>query len=302
MASPALSIIIPTFNRPHLLPGAVQSALEQTFKDLEVIVVDDASPEPVVLPEHPQLTVLRLATNQGGAAARNIGAKAARGRWITYLDDDDQLLPHMVEVSLEALAHSTLPEPVAVLSGIEVVDAEGKILQSRLPPTLPRGSHFSLEVIDPRQSFLCKQTLVVEREVLLEIGGFDESFSSRIHTELFLRLNPVCSLLGLPIATYRLFAHPGPRVSQNPALRQSSFERLIRKHRPLFRAHPRSFARFVYDHGLRSYETGQRRAALVSLGWALSLAPGQTLGLLSSRLRRQLRGKRSTLTAPFQRS
>lgn len=155
MSSPLLSIIIPTYNRPHLLPRAVESALAQTIEDFEVIVVDDASPEAVNLPEHPRLKVIRQPENRGGSAARNVGAKAARGQWITYLDDDDLLLPHMAEVSLEALAkgHPSLPKPIAVLSGIEVIGEDGQVKQTRIPPTLPKGSHFGLEEIKPEQSF-----------------------------------------------------------------------------------------------------------------------------------------------------
>ena len=252
MSNPQISIIIPTYNRPHLLPRAVNSALAQTVEDIEVIVVDDASPEPVQLPEHPKLRIIRLPENSGGSAARNAGAKAAKGRWITFLDDDDELLPHMAEVSLEALAKTDLPKPVAALSSIEVVNGDGEVIKKRIPPTLARGSHFCLEDIEPGQSFLCKQTMVVERDVLLGIGGFDESFRSRVHTELFLRLNPVCSILGLPDITYRLFKHGGPQVTKDPSLRQVSFNRLILKHESIFKAHPETFAKFVFKHARRS--------------------------------------------------
>lgn len=277
MNNPLLSIIIPTYNRHSLLPRAVQSALEQTVKDLEVVVVDDGSTEPVNLPEHPRLRIVRLPQNGGTAAARNAGAKAAKGRWITYLDDDDQLLPQMAQVSLEALANTTLPQPVAVLSGLEVVNLEGKVTQTRLPPTLPRGKHFFLEEIEAGQSFLSKQTLVVERDVLLGIGGYDETFTSRVHTEIFLRLNPACSILGIPIVTYRLCAHEGPRISRDPSRRQVNFNRLVDKHRPLFNAHPKMFANFVYEHARTSYKQGQIGAAFSSFCWAIQLHPRHTL-------------------------
>lgn len=278
MFDPQLSIIIPTYNRPHLLSRAVNSALEQTLPDVEVIVVDDGSPTPVELPKHPHLKVIRLPQNQGTAAARNAGAQAASGRYITYLDDDDQLLPEMAEVSLKALAQAALPPPVAVLSGLEVVNPNGQVTQTRLPPTLPRGKHFFLEEIEPGQSFLSKQTLVVERELLLSLGGYDESFGSRVHTEIFLRLNPVCSILGLPTVTYRMFVHSGPRISRDPSLRQVSFNQLISKHGDIFRAHPKMFADFVYRHALISSELNQGRAALLNLLWALYIHPPYVLG------------------------
>ncbi|MBW4448751.1 MAG: hypothetical protein KME38_18290, partial [Spirirestis rafaelensis WJT71-NPBG6] len=133
-----------------------------------------------------------------------------------------------------------------------------------------------LEEIEPGYSYNTKQTLVVEREVLHQINGWDEKFRSRVHSELFLRLNPVCSILGLPVVTYQLTAHDGVRVSRDVTLRQESFQRLVRKHESIFKAHPKMFASFVYDHALKSYELGQRRAALFNLCWAMQIAPFHT--------------------------
>jgi len=289
MRNPLLSIIIPTRDRPHLLPRAVKSALEQTVEDVEVIVVDDASLQPLNLPSHPRVRLIRLSKPRGGAGARNVGTDAALGRWVTYLDDDDRLLPHMAAVSLEALAQEALPAPVAVLSGIEVVSAQGEITGILLPPPKrPRGAHFSLEELEPGCSYNTKQTLIVEREVIHQIGGWDETFRSRVHSELFFRLNPVCSLLGLPLVTYQLFDHESSRVSRHPTLRQESFQRLVHKHESLFKAHPKMFADFVYEHARKSYELGQRRAALSSLCWAIQLDPLHTLPRITSSFQRRL--------------
>ncbi|MEL6164320.1 MAG: glycosyltransferase family 2 protein [Cyanobacteria bacterium J06628_3] len=286
MKEPLLSIIIPTYNRPHLLSRAVNSALNQTREDLEVIVVDDASTESFKLPKHPRLKIIRQQENRGGAAARNLGARLARGRWITYLDDDDELLPHMAQVSLEALSQTNLPQPVALLSGLEEVNEDGRVLQKRIPPTILRGGYFCLEKIKKDKSFHTKQTMVVERKLLLEIGGFDESFSSRVHTELFLRLNPICSLYGLPVVTYRLTKHQGKRVSSNPLLRQRNFHRLLSKHRQTFENQPKMFANFIYDHAIESYKLGQKQAALKSIGWAMRLHPVHTFARMGSPFKR----------------
>lgn len=281
-----LSIIIPTRDRPQLLPRAVQSALSQTMTDLEVIVVDDASTQPVDLPTEPRLRVIRLSTPRGGAGARNVGTEAARGRWIAYLDDDDCLLPHMASVSLDAIALATLPPPVAVISGIDVVDDTGKTLETRLPPpSRPRGCHFALEALEPGKSYNTKQTLVVEREIISQLGGWDETFRSRVHTELFLRLNPVCSIVGLPVVTYQLYEHPGARVSRNSSLRQESFQRLVDKHGAIFRAHPQMFANFVYEHARMLYRMGDKSQALSSVFWAMQIDPLRTIKKLVRRWR-----------------
>lgn len=274
MSPPQLSIIIPTYNRPHLLPLAVESALRQTVQEIEVIVVDDGSSQWASLPRDPRLQVIRLARSRGGAAARNIGTEAARGRWISYLDDDDRLLPYMAEVSLEALEKTDLPPPVGVISGIEVMNSNGEILKKRLPPPIRlKGCHFSLENLEPGKSYNTKQTLVVEREVFNQIGGWDESFRSRVHTDLFLRLNAVCTLIGLSVPTYQLLRDQQARVSQNPKLRQDSFHRLIQKHQAIFEAHPNMFSEFVYQEAFMSYKIGQKKAALIQFFWALKLQP-----------------------------
>lgn len=292
MNRPLVSIVIPTRDRPQLVLQAVESALAQTFADLEVIVVDDASTDPVHFPADPRLRSIYLSTSHGGAGARNVGTQIAKGRWISYLDDDDRLLPHMAEVGLNALEQTVLPPPVGVISGIEVVNAEGEVLQQRLPPPYrPRGAHFSLEDLEPGYSYHTKQTLMVEREVMLQIGGWDESFRSRVHTELFLRLNPVCSLLGLPRVTYQLRAHEGYRVSRDRALRQESFQRLVNKHRHLFEAHRQRYARCVYEHALTSYRLGHKEALLPNLLWAMQLAPLPTLAHLTASVLLKLKSK-----------
>lgn len=297
-----LTIIIPTYNRPRMVALAVKSALAQTIEatseasllegeasgKIEVLVIDDHSPEPLSLPVHPRLRIVRLPENCGGAAARNQGARLALGKYITYLDDDDQLLPGMAEAAITALKASDLPRPVGVLGGIEVVNEAGEVLKTRWPPTLPKGSHFSLEKISPDQSFLTKQTLVIEREVLLGIGGFDETFQSRVHSELFFRLNQACSLVGLPVITYQLRAHEGPRVSSNPALRQTSFKQIVAKHRALFESHPEQFAKFLYDHAQKSSMLGQRQAALKALTWAFKVHPFHSSWLVGQEVKARL--------------
>ena len=287
MPSPALTIIIPTHNRPKMLRRAVRSALAQTLPDLgpnlEIIVVDDGSEPPVALPEYPQVKVIRISPNRGGAAARNIGAKAAIAPLITYLDDDDELLPQMAQVSLEALSQATLPKPVGVLSALVEVDKKQQIAKTHSPPTLAKGCHFCLEDIDLQHSFASKQTLVVPRQVLLDIGGFDESFTSRVHTELFLRLNPVCSLLGVPTVTYRLTAHDGPRVSSGLEKREQNFRRLLEKHQTVFLSYPRRrYADFIFNHAYMLRRRGYPIAAAKAFLRALRVQPIQAIARLGS--------------------
>ena len=103
---PLISAVIPTRDRPDLLGRAVLSALNQTYSHLEVIVVidgeDPATRSYLSGVSDRRLHVVALPESVGGAEARNIGARAARGQWIAFLDDDDEWLPTKLEKQLAA--------------------------------------------------------------------------------------------------------------------------------------------------------------------------------------------------------
>jgi glycosyltransferase involved in cell wall biosynthesis len=98
-----VSAVIPTRNRPEQLLLAVRSALQQTHSELEVIVVIDG-PDPKTAQaltgfNDSRLRIVQMERNVGGSDARNAGVQAARGRWIAFLDDDDEWLPHKLSGS-----------------------------------------------------------------------------------------------------------------------------------------------------------------------------------------------------------
>jgi hypothetical protein len=195
----------------------------------------------------------------------------------------------MAERSLAALEHTNVPGPVAVISGLEVVEQDGRVVERRLPPTLPRGSHFALEEAPPGTSFLSKQTLFVKADVLRGIGGFDVAFRSRAPSEMFLRLNPVCSLLGLPEVTYRQFRHRGARVPTDPGLRRASFAQLVAKHEDALRAHPRGFARLLIEHARTLRRHGDWLGAADALAKAAARDPAMLWRSLPLRRTRRSR-------------
>ena len=92
---PLVSVIIPTYNRAALVREAVASVTAQTFQDFEIVLVDDGSTDETLeaLAHWEDITVLRQTRRRGVAAARNLGAAAARGEWLAFLDSDDLWLP-----------------------------------------------------------------------------------------------------------------------------------------------------------------------------------------------------------------
>lgn len=101
MSQPLVSIVMPYYNRADVLKVSVQSILNQTYKNWELLLVDDASTLPVQLEgdaiRDPRIRIIRLFVNQGAGAARNTGMKHAAGRYIAFLDTDDAWLPKKLE-------------------------------------------------------------------------------------------------------------------------------------------------------------------------------------------------------------
>ncbi|MGH8914312.1 MAG: glycosyltransferase, partial [Acidimicrobiia bacterium] len=252
------TIVIPTWNRQQLADRALASALAQTVTDLEVIVVDDGS-EPPYRPSvvDQRVRMLRNDVSRGPSAARNAALATARGEWITFLDDDDLIVPEMLEISLRAGTESSLPGPVSVLSGAVIVDPEGTVLKTRMPPTLTKGRHFFLEDLPDGGSFQTHATLVAPTDVVRLIGGFDEELPASEHDDFFLRLNTASSIQGAPSVTYQITAHTGTRLSKAIRERAEGMEKTVDKHQAVFSRHPRRFARYLSTMGVTYLRAGE---------------------------------------------
>ncbi|MBK5286861.1 MAG: glycosyltransferase family 2 protein [Acidimicrobiia bacterium] len=189
---PRASVVIPTHNRAQVVGRAVTSVLRQELADLEVIVVDDGSTDDTkrVLDEFADDRLQYLFTSHVGAAeARNIGARHAASRWLTFLDSDDTVTPDWLA---SLLAEAATPGTALVSCGYEE-RSEGSdiVLRRRLPHPASPSVGPIVELIETGGSYL------VDRELFLELGGFDPEQRAAQHQELALRLGPVLVERGL---------------------------------------------------------------------------------------------------------
>ena len=276
---PRATIVIPTRDRPHLLERAVRSALAQTVEDIQVVVVDDGSAEPVTLGlEDPRLLVVRNPRPLGPSAARNAGLRVAEAAWVTFTDDDDELLPGMVQTSLEAAERSTLPRPVAVLSAHEVVDDHGRLLETRLPTTVARQAPPYAEA--PDDGFVQDaNTLFAPAEVLRAMGGWDEAIRGWEMDDLLIRLVQRCSVQGVPEVTYRRFRHQGARKSAYAADMVDGGRLVLSKHRDFYEAHRRLYGRQLAILGTTHIRRGRWWPAVRAMTRSLRVDPGRPKAL-----------------------
>jgi glycosyltransferase involved in cell wall biosynthesis len=185
MSEPEVSVIVPTRNRSRRLAVALRSALEQEGVDLEVIVVDDGSTDCTECALSPidddRLSYVRSA-HLGAAEARNIGARQAQARWLTFLDSDDTVTPDW----LSSMFAETLPPDMGLVSCGYTERAEGSVAIRR--QRLPRLSSPAIGPIT--ELIVTGGTYLVRSDLFLDVGGFDPAQPAAQHRELALRLGP----------------------------------------------------------------------------------------------------------------
>lgn len=193
---PLVTVVIPTYNRRYCLGRAIDSVLKQDCGPVELIVVDDASPDGTadwVAANYPGVRLIRHPVNRRVSASRNSGLAAARARFIAFLDDDDWWDASFLRRHLDLLRS----RPDAVLSYcdfVSVAEDEGS------PVTRISGELGD----DPVETFLMENPirsltlLVMSRRALAEAGGFREDYAMCEDRELYLRLLPRGAFLHAP--------------------------------------------------------------------------------------------------------
>ena len=209
MNEPTVSVVIPAYNVADLIGATLDSVLEQTYHDFEIIVVDDGSTdstrEVVATYGEPVRYVRKV--NGGSASARNRGIQEARGTYVAFLDADDLWRPTKLEVQMQ----EHLADPALAWSYTDsyLVDAESGTIIFRRSHVRDRPEGDVLDAL-LKGNFIAPSTTVVEHRVFDEVGVFDESSLHRISEDwdLWMRIAaryPV-RFIGTPLVETRQHA------------------------------------------------------------------------------------------------
>ena len=185
MPIPGVSVVIPTHNRRKTLTGAVESVRSQTFRDWELLIVDDGSSDGTYRDwsesGDPRIRCLRT-EHRGVSAARNLGIQQARFPWIAFLDSDDTWLPKKLETQLKALESN--PDHLAVHSD-EIWIRRGRRVNPKKIHRKYGGWVYRYSL--PR-CVISPSSILVSRKLLDRCGAFDEDFAVCEDYELWLRM------------------------------------------------------------------------------------------------------------------
>ena len=257
-ATPAVSVVIPTRNRPDLLDQALDSVARQTFQDFEVIVVDDCSDEsPAATVERFRHTrLIRHDEPLGGPAARNTGIKASRGAYVALLDDDDTWEPGKLAEQVRAL-EGTGPNVALCYCWVDVLDEDsGKVVWRQCYTCQGRALEALL-----RGNFISMISVLIKREVFDRVGLFDESFPSRQDWEMWVRIAKQYDFICIPKVLAYARRHAGPRIS-TAANALQGYERFVQKYATLLQDQKPSLAKHLEAIGYSHLRGGAHRRAV----------------------------------------
>lgn len=228
-----ISVIIPTYGRTDYLIRAVNSVLMQSHSLVEIIVVDDNDPDSPyrrdsalivsnLMRQDTRISYIKHPKNRNGSAARNTGLRVARGEFVAFLDDDDELLPDKLKKQVDLLRANPLYQASYCLNSSFF---KGKVVKST---TFMKSGNCAYEIFTMRAE-IHTSSLLVYREAVNSIGGFDESFIRHQEYEFMVRFFEKYSMVCLPEILLRVHIDSSlnrPNVNRLIAAKSHYFTKL----------------------------------------------------------------------------
>jgi len=223
-----VSVVIPAYKRDRVIERTIKSVLEQTYQDFEILVVDDNSKDNTasvissLAKDEPRIRYLCHETNRGAQAARNTGAKAAKGEWILFLDSDDYLTPNCLEARLSVAQQ----ERVKVLNSQCIILKEDESRSVYGTPELSGNIYRNLlHYYGPLFS-----GLLIAKEALEKIGYLDEQIISYQDWDTVIRLAKYYPFGFVSEPTFVYDCRGNDNISKNMAREAEGYKQVLNKH------------------------------------------------------------------------
>lgn len=275
---PTVSVIIPCLNRANVLPQGIQSVLAQTFREFEVIVIDDGSTDDIETAvkafDDSRIRYIRHDRNRGVCAARNTGIRASRGRYIALLDSDDEWLPAKLMLQVRCIEEAPLRVGF-VYTGFERI-WHGKVTHRFIPTA--SGNVYQQQV---RGNVMLGSgsTGLIRRECFKWVGLFDEDLRCSGDHDFLLRLARHYDVCSIPEVLARVHADGEDRLSNDWKAMEATLQTRIRKYRELLPRDDcrRVFPRYQYGLGVSALRRGDKTRARREFWAAIRARPFHTM-------------------------
>ena len=180
--SPLVSVVIPVYNGANFLAKAIDSALEQTYENIEIIVIndgssDDGASQAIIETYHPKIRSFSK-PNGGVASALNLGILDASGEFVSWLSHDDEYLPGKIQSQIDVLAKRSMKS--VVYSGYHLINPKSRIIGTINPAELMAPEKLDDSLYPLMRMLIHGCSLLIPREAFFNIGMFDESL---VHTQ-----------------------------------------------------------------------------------------------------------------------
>lgn len=242
---PLISVIVPSYGVPDLLERTAESVLKQTLTDLELIVVDDNDPETEnrkateelmakLSAKDPRVVYIKHEHNKNGSAARNTGLRAAQGKYISFLDSDDEYVETRLERCVKALEEADDPKFQGVYTGCEL-RVNGQTY--RKMQNVGTGN-FMVDYLALRFNLFTGSNIFITREAADALNGFDEAFLRHQDVEYIIRFfEQGFDIIGIP--DILVIKNVERRNSPSPEKFRAIKEQFLEKFRPTIEKLPK---------------------------------------------------------------
>jgi glycosyltransferase involved in cell wall biosynthesis len=272
---PLVSVILPTYNRAHIVSKSLQSVLAQTYRNFEVIVIDDGSTDntkeiiTTIARKDSRVKYFKNNENKGPAGARNVGINLAKGELIAFIDDDVEWVPDKLEKQVNLL--QTLPENYTVVySGVYKIFNDKKIYFS------PRDVYSKEGIVF---NFFFKgmlgdtPSMLVRKSALFNVGLFDEKLPISEDRELAFRLSKKYKFEVIDEPLYISYDTPNSASKQEGAIYARALEYILEKHIDDFKKDKKALAHLYFLCGKNYILDNQKKLGLKYLKFALKTNP-----------------------------
>ena len=195
--TPLISVILPTYNRAKYLARSIESVLSQSYKNFELVIIDDGSrdntPSLISKYQDPRIKIIKNETNVGFVRSLNKGINYAKGKYISRIDDDD-LWPDPSKLRKQVEFLEDNPEYVLVGCGIIRIDSEGKEIKRYLLPEKDKDIKEIMLIVSP----FAHIGTIFRKQAWESVGGYDEKLHFSQDSDLWARLGKKGKLYNIP--------------------------------------------------------------------------------------------------------